>query len=140
MVPVVRTMAGFAAAIALPLAAKVVCWHPARSWMEPGYFTRLVTSWLAGGPFPALGLTAIRSREAGGVESVGLHYFAGQEVEVAAVAGEPRQETVKLAVRVIDHIVHHGPLTARHGLQGPSGEALEVEASQEGRVRIRRRS
>jgi hypothetical protein len=137
MVPVVRTMIGLAAAIAVPLSAKAVCWHPARSWMEPGYFTRTVANWLAGGGFPALGLTAVVPHEEGGVQSVGLRFFAGQEVRAEPLKGEPCQETVKLAVRVIDHIIRHGPLTSPHALEGPSGETMQAEPSQDGRqVRV----
>jgi hypothetical protein len=139
MVPVVRTMIGLAAAMALPLSAKAVCWHPARSWMEPGYFTRTVANWLAGGGFPALGLTAVVPREEGGVQSVGLAFFTGQEVCVEPLAGEPRPETVKLAVRVIDHLIRHGPLTSPRSLDSPSGEMLRVEPSPDGQqVRVRR--
>jgi hypothetical protein len=133
MAPVVRTMVGLAADLALRLPAKAVCWRPARSWMEPGYFARIVTAWLAGGAFPALGLTAIVRSPAGAAESVGLAFFAGQEVAVEVKPGEPFVETVKLAARMIDHIIRHGAIVSAGELQGPTGERLLAEPSPDGR-------
>lgn len=136
MLPLMRSLLGIAAGMALQLPVKAVCWHPAGSWMEPNYFTRIVVSWLAGGVFPALGLTAVEATGKG-VESAGLDFFAGQEVRVEASPGQPHAETVKLAVRVIDHIIRNGPVLTLSELQGPAGEALLAEPSYDGRqVRV----
>lgn len=137
MIPVVRTIAGLAANLALPLPVKAVCWHLTASWMDPDYFVRIVVNWLSGGAFPALGLTAVEQTGDAGVESVGLSFFIGQEVRVEAVPEETSAETVKLAVRVIDYLVKEGPLNALHELKGPSGEPLLAEPSSDGRrVRV----
>ena len=127
LLPIVKAMTGLAALLAQNLPAKAVCWHPAYSWMDPAYFARIVQSWLDGGAFPALGLMAVRPAEEGEVRSCGLAHFTGQEVLVERSSEEPVSETVKLAVRAIDHLVGHGSLLTRQTLCGPDGEALLAE-------------
>lgn len=134
MMPVVKTMVGLVVNLAMHLMAKAVCWHPAGTWMDPNYFARIVLNWQSGGAFPALGLTAVDQAEDGHVASQGLAYFIGQEVQVEAAPGEPASETVKLAMRVIDYMVLHGPLRSPRKLQGPAGETLMAEPSQYGQV------
>jgi hypothetical protein len=137
MIPVVRTMIGLAAAIALPLGVKAVCWHPARSCMEPGYFTRVAANWLSGGVFPALGLTAVKPAEQGAMVSVGLDFFAGQEVRFEKQRELPRAEVVKRVVRVINHIIGQGPITALLEIPEGDGRSLLAEPSPDGRhVRV----
>jgi hypothetical protein len=137
MVPVVRTMIGLAAAIALALEVKAICWHPARSCMEPGYFTRVAANWLSGGPFPALGLTAVKPVERGVMVSVGLDFFAGQEVRFEKQSELPRGEAVKRVVRVVNHIIAQGPITELLELPEGDGRSLLAEPSRDGRhVRV----
>lgn len=134
MLPVVRAMMALAANIALPLSVEAVCWHPAQSWMEPQYFARVVLNWLSGGVFPALGLTAIKETDEGYVESKGLDYFIGQEIQLEAKPGEAPADTVKLAVRLIDYLVRNGSLTQPRELEGPGGERLQAEPSKFGKT------
>jgi len=134
MLPLVRAMIGIAAGIALPLPVKATCWHPAASWMEPGYFTQIAVNWLSGGGFPAMGLTALETGDDGSVESNGLSFFVGQEVRVEPSAGTPPAEVARLAVRVIDHVVRHGRLQALCELHGGSGEIILAEPSHDGRL------
>lgn len=133
MLPIVRTMTGLAANLSLLLPMTAVCWEPAAIWMEPSYFARVIVNWLSGGPFPALGLTAIRRRP-GGVESVGLAFFSGQEISVEAVAGETPSDTAKLAMRVIDHIAREGPITRLARINSSSGDIVLAEPVPERRV------
>lgn len=130
MLPVVRAMVSLAANMALPLSAEAVCWQPAGTAMEPQYFSRVMFNWLAGGAFPALGLTAVEKKEDGSVTSVGLSHFVGQELQLEAAADEAPADTVKLAVRLIDHLVRRGRLERTRELKGPSGERLLAEPSQ----------
>lgn len=134
VLPVVRVMAGLARELALRLDARAVCWAPAGSWMDTGYFSRVVESWLGGGAFPALGFTGIERTPDGGVQSQGLSHFAGHELRVESRRGESAADVVKLAVRAIDHIVRHGPIESRQKLTGPAGEHLLVEPTPGGRV------
>lgn len=141
MMPVVRILLGLTANLALQLPITAVCWNPAGSWMEPRYFGRVAVTWLSGGAFPALGLTGVRRRSDGAFESTGLAYFTGQEVCVRDHDGEAGSETIKLAARVVDHLVRHGPLEARDTLPCPSGAALILEPSSDGRfVEVSRRA
>lgn len=126
MIPVVQAMLGLAGHIALPLAVEAVCWHPAQSWMEPQYFSRVALGWLSGGPFPALGLTALE-HTAEGARSEGLAFFSGQELLVRRRAGESPAETAKLAVRFIDFVIANGPFRREIEMQGPEGELLCVK-------------
>jgi len=134
MLPVMRVMAGLAARLARCLPVKGVCWHPASSCMEPAYFARMVDAWLAGGAFPALGLTALAFGDDGAVRSVGLDFFIGQELEVPARAGEPRADTIKLAMRVADMLVASGRIEREEVLRGPDGESLRAVPIESGRV------
>lgn len=140
LLPVVRILMGLAANLALELPITAVCWNPAGSWMEPRYFSRIVVNWLSGGAFPALGLTCLRNRPDGVVESAGLAFFTGQELLVPRRAGEPGPETVKLAGRIIDHLVRYGPLDRSDIFSGPGGEQLRLEPSSDGRRVMAKRS
>lgn len=127
MLPVVRTLTGLAVGFALVLPVAAVCWEAAESWMEPGYFARVIVNWLSGGPFPALGLTAIERHDDGSVESVGLGFFSGQEVRVEPRPGESASDTAKLALRVIDHVIRHGPVDRLIQLDSAGGETVFAE-------------
>jgi hypothetical protein len=133
MIPVVRTMAAIASTLANELGALAVCWEPAGSWMDVQYFSRVIAGWSAGGAFPALGLTGIERMHDGGVESDGLAFFVGQELRIESRRGEAAADTVKLATRVIDHLVNNGPILGREALIGPSGEPLLAEPSADGK-------
>ncbi len=131
MIPVVRTITGIAANLAVSLPIVAVCWEPADSWMEPRYFSRAVIGWLTGGPFPVLGLTAIVVDD-DFVTSAGLAFFAGQEIRVAIRPGESVADTVKLAIRVIDNVVRRGAIVRRTELDAASGTSLIAEPSADG--------
>jgi hypothetical protein len=138
MIPVVQAMLGLAGHIALPLAVEAVCWHPARSWMDPQYFSRVALGWLSGGAFPALGLTALE-HTGEGVRSEGLTFFAGQELLVERRRGEAAADTAKLAVRFIDYMVSNGPFRREIDFEGPDGAPLRVSPSEYGKlVTVRR--
>ncbi len=139
MMAIVRVMTGLAAGLALALPVKAVCWRPAGCWMEPAYFARIVESWLAGGAFPALGLTGLERAKDGSVTSHGLAYFIGQELRVETRAGESAADTAKLAARVIDELVRHGPLAGSRDMTGPHGEALRAKTSADARLVVVRR-
>lgn len=134
MIPVIRIMAGLASRLTEIPHIKAVCWAPANRWMDPGYFARVISGWLNGGAFPALGLTALNRTADGGVESVGLDFFIGQELRVEARPGEDTPTTVKLAVRMIDHMIRHGAIAGQEALKGPNGEAMLAEPTPDRRM------
>lgn len=139
LIPVVRTMAAIVSTLAIKLGALAVCWEPAGSWMDVQYFSRIIAGWSAGGAFPALGLTGIERTQDGGVESDGLAFFIGQELRIESRRGEAAAETVKLATRVIDHLINKGAIFEREALVGPGGEPLMAEPSPDGKfLQVRR--
>jgi len=131
--PVLRTMMGLAANLALELPVRAVGWAPAQTWMEPRYFCRSVLNWLGGGAFPALGLTALLQAEDGSLASRGLAHFTGQEVQLEGRRGEAAADTVKLAVRVIDQLVRRGRIVEPLRIDA-GGQALLLEPSQVGKL------
>lgn len=129
LLPVTRALAGLAANLALNLPVAAVAWHSAQTLLEPGYFSRTVLNWLAGGQFPAPGLVALFSASDSGISSSGLAHFTGQEIQLAAVPGEAQVDTMKLAVRAVDHLVRRGKLTGAEEISG-AGVPLLAEPSQ----------
>lgn len=140
MMPVVRVMAGLAARLAAALCARAVCWHPAGSWMAPDYFCRIVAGWLAGGPFPALGLTAFERTAGGDVKSAGLAYFTGQELLVRPPEGEAPVDTIKRATRLVDRLVEAGAPAEAGRVDLPGGESVDLDPSHDGRLVTARRA
>ena len=133
LLPVVRSMAGVAAAlVALPNISGI-CWRPARSLMGPAYFARVIDGWLAGGAFPALGLTALARDLDGGLRSEGLSFFTGQELRIEPLSGASSSQDGKIAVRLIHSLVGAAAVTTPCEFTGPEGERLRVEPSGNGR-------
>lgn len=136
MLPVVRGAAALAAALAVQTGAAAVAWIPARSAMGRDYFGAVIGEWLGGGAFPALGLTALVP-SAAGLESEGLRFFTGAELEVVAAPVGDLARAGRVAMRMIHQLVSHGPLTAATRLTGPDGELLLAEPVDGGsKVRI----
>jgi hypothetical protein len=105
--PVIRALLALAAELAVALPVRAVHWHPADTAIEPRAFSRAVLAWLAGGTFPALGLTALSALADGSVVSRGLAHFVGQEL---TLRGGAEAHRMKLAAQVVDQIVRNGPL------------------------------
>lgn len=139
--PVVRTMAALAVVLAQLGGVRAICWHPAGIMIEPQLFARLIGTWLAGGAFPALGLTALVMDDDGGVRSDGLAFFIGQELRIEPHAESQPGETRKHAVRLIHRLVAEGAIDSARELLGYDGSLLEVEPTPGGRLlRVWRRA
>ncbi len=134
LLPVVRVMTGLAVALfALPQARAVV-WHPAGTAIEAGQFKQAIDAWLAGGAFPALGLTALVREGDGAMRSEGLAFFTGQELRVEPTCGETLGDLGKIAVRLVHRLVDSEPVQSRQNITGPNGERLLAEPREGGRV------
>lgn len=132
LLPVVRVLAGLGLALCTLPGVRAVCWGPAGTCMAPDYYQRIVAGWLAGGAFPALGLTML-NRTAGGVmESRGLAFLTGQELRFEPGPDVSAQHAGQIAVRLIHLLAEHGPVLAAQDLAGPVGELLH--AAPEGAV------
>lgn len=140
VLPVIRVMAGMAAALAGLGGVRAVCWRPAGTCIETALFVRMVHAWLAGRAFPSLGLTALIRGSDGSVHSDGLAFFTGQEIWLEAGGDETPAETAGLAARMINNLVEDGPIHSVTALVGPNGERLDAEPSFDRRtLRIWRR-
>lgn len=136
--PVMRAMLKFAADLALQFPMAAVVWQPAGTMMEPRYFSRVVLNWLAGGAFPSLGLTALIPARDGSVSSDGLSHFIGQEMQLEGGENEPPAEAVKLAVRLVDHLVSQGPIAAPQVIEQENAAVLAEPSAAGRRVWISR--
>lgn len=112
--PVVRALAGLGADLAHLPGVQAVCWEPAACWMAPAYFIQIVDDWLAGGPFPALGLTMLQRSNDGHIESQGLAFFIGQEFRIEPPPATSPDRLAQLAVRLINELIASG---AQHDMR-----------------------
>lgn len=124
LLPVVRMLAGLGVALSTLPGALAVCWGPAGTCMAPDYYQRVVGNWLAGGAFPALGLTMLHRTADGAMESRGLAFMTGQELRFEPAAGISPQQAGQIALRLVHLLVEHGPVTTPQDLCGPAGETL----------------
>ena len=129
IMPVVRVMAGLAAVLATIPGVTGLCWHPARSLIEPRFFVRSIGAWLDGGAFPALGLTALNPEIDGGLLSEGLAFFTGQELRIEPFPGAKPSDTAKLAIRLIHTMVESGPLEVPWETTDDHGHSYRLEPS-----------
>lgn len=126
MLPVVRTLAGIGSQLAALPGCAAVIWNPARCWMPPAYFSKVIGGWLADGPFPALGLTSLERESDGSIVSVGLALMIGKELRFIADAKLVTADLARIAVRLIHALIESGPLTQSHNFLGPDRETLVV--------------
>lgn len=126
MIPVVRTLAGIGSRLAAMPGVTAVIWNPARCWMPPAYFCKVIDSWLADGPFPALGLTSLQRETDGSIVSVGLALLTGQELRFLPDQKLVAADLARIAVRLIHALIELGPLTGSHSFVGPEREDLLV--------------
>lgn len=122
LLPVVRMMVAIGSNLAGLAGVRAVSWLPAATWIEPILFSRMADQWLAGGAFPALGLTALNRRADGIVETHGLAFFIGRECRFSADLTASPEATAKLAVRVIHMLVEGPALVQATVITGPDGE------------------
>lgn len=124
LLPVVRVLAGLGARLAALPGVLAVVWQPARSWMAPDYFIKLMADWQGGGAFPALGLTSLQSKASGAMVSRGLDFLIGQELRIEAGHKLSQAEIARIAVRLIHDLVSDGPLVEANEFTGPGGERI----------------
>lgn len=133
-IPVVRAQAALGAHFVRQLPGiAAVAWAPARTLVGRKLYLSTVEAWLAGGPFPALGLTAFRRTLGGALQSEGLAFFTGQELHFDdALFPDPAAAT-RLGLRLVNELVSRAPLAETTELVGPDGAAVVLEPSRNGR-------
>jgi hypothetical protein len=124
LLPVVRVQAAIAARLASLPGARAACWLPAATANAPATFASTVTSWLAGGPFPALAFTALVADPDGALHTRGLAFFTGQELHIAPQPGRTPRESARIAIRLLDELAGAEPLRTATRFTGPAGERL----------------
>ena len=107
LLPVLRVAAAILKHLTRMDQLAAIVWRPARVVMSPAWFAEAIGVWLAGGPFPALALTAL-ARSEKGLASEGLDFLIGQEFVLHARTGAPSREDSRIAVRLTDWLVAHG--------------------------------
>lgn len=138
--PVVRTMIRVAVMTVSHFPGlRALAWAPARTLIGLDFFISTMTAWLAGGAFPALGLTAFDRDPGGGVRSEGLAFFTGQEIHILPeVASDPMVAT-RLGVRLMNQLVGQTRIAGDEAILGPDGDRLVLEPASNGTlVRVRR--
>lgn len=134
MLPVIRSQAWLAAMLTHLPGVQAVAWQPARSAVEPVFFRESVSSWIEGGPFPGLGLTAFSDQPGGNLISEGLWLFTGQELLVCNSIAEDAPQRVKVALRLIHWLVENGRISQPIDMTGPGGENFRLEPSADQRI------
>lgn len=134
MLPVVRTQLGIALALSTLPGLGAVVWHPAGTAMSVAHFARLTSAWLADGPFPALGLTALTRMSDGDLVSRGLSFFCGQELRIKTTSTDNPAQAGKIAIRLIHSLVEGGSVKTGFDFTGPDGERLRGEPADSGKI------
>jgi hypothetical protein len=124
LLPVVRVLAAVGLRLAGLPGVRAVCWQPAGSWMEAGYYRRVVGDWLEGGAFPALGLTSLRRESNGAMVSLGLGLLIGQELRFEPDRNLSAGAVARISVRLIHELITGGPLSEPKEFTGADGEVL----------------
>ncbi len=136
LMPVVRVAAGLVLKLAPLAGLRAIIWHPARTIMSPAWFAESIGIWLAGGPFPAMALTALVRHERG-FDSEGLAFLVGQEFSLQAKGDAPGREDSRIAVRLTDWLVAHGRVDAACEVVLSGAGAVWLEPAGQNRLNAR---
>jgi hypothetical protein len=107
-----------------------VAWPASGSVIGRRYFESVISAWLDGGPFPALGITAFIETPDGALQSTGLGFWIGQELRIEPPLSADRVAATRLGVRLVNHLVLIGGLNADDRITAPDGTRLVLRASQ----------
>lgn len=130
---VARALTGLGASLAKELGnVQGFFWLPSLSVTGSEFFTSSIDAWIAGGPFPALGLAAFRVEKDGGLESVGLSFFTGQELVLSKELADDPASATRLAMRLMHQLAMHGTLEEAQLVTGPDGAQLKLEPDASG--------
>ena len=114
-------------------------WAPSHSCIGRRFFESVITAWLDGGAFPALGLTAFEEVHDGALQSIGLALWIGQELRIEPPLTHDKIAATRLGVRLINQLVIVGGLDESERIIAPDGTRLVMQASRNSQfVRVRR--
>ncbi len=128
--PVMRALLGLACEMVRHFDDIVaVSWCPAGTAIGRRFFESVISAWLEGGPFPALGLTAFAETADGALESTGLDFWIGQELRIEPPLSTDRVAATRLGIRLVNHLVLAGGLEADDRIIAPDGTPLALRPS-----------
>ena len=128
--PVMRALLGLACEMVRHFEDLVaVSWSPAGTVMGRRFFESVISGWLEGGPFPALGLTAFAETADGALESTGLDFWIGQELRIEPPLSTDRVAATRLGIRLVNHLVLAGGLEADDRIIASDGTPLALRPS-----------
>lgn len=138
MMPIVKSLLGLARDLVDHFdELACVVWPPAGSAIGHQFFESVITAWIDGGPFPALGLTAFRETVDGALQSEGLDFWIGQEVRIEPPLSEDKIAATRLGVRLINQMVLVGGVETSERVVAPDGTRLLMRPSRNGKfVRV----
>lgn len=114
-----------------------VIWPPSSSAIGHRFFESVVTAWLDGGPFPALGLTAFSEGVDGALQTEGLEFWIGQELRIEPALVVDKVAATRLGVRLVNQLVLIGGIEDSERVVAPDGSRLVLRTSRNGRfVRV----
>jgi len=111
-----------------------IAWGPSRSAIGRRFFESVVTAWLDGGPFPALGLTAFEHLRDGALQSVGLGCWIGQEVRIELPLSADKVAATRLGIRLVNQLVIIGGLKQSERITAPDGTRLVMHPSRDSTI------
>jgi hypothetical protein len=138
--PVMKAMLGLARDLTQHFPDLVaIHWAPSHSAIGRRFFESVVTAWLEGGAFPALGLTAFEQVADGALQSVGLDIWIGQELRIEPPLTGDKIAATRLGVRLINQLVMVGGLDESERIIAPDGTRLVMQTSRNSQfIRVRR--
>jgi hypothetical protein len=139
-VPVLKGMLGLARDLTQHFEdLQAVFWQPSGSAIGRRFFESVITAWIEGGAFPALGLTAFEETADGALQSVGLGFWIGQELRIEPPLTTEKVAATRLGVRLVNQLVIVGGLEESERIIAPDGTRLIMSPSRNGDfVRVRR--
>lgn len=133
VLPVLKGLLALAADLVSALEhCQGVCWLGSGVAMDRDSFVAQTRRWLMDGPLPIALLVATDGDGDGVVATTGLAYFTGQEIRVAPGAASDPVEAARLAGRVANQLIYHGPLEQAQEVTGVDGLTLRLEPGGEG--------
>ena len=118
---------------------EAIIWPASASAIGPRFFESVITAWLDGGPFPALGLTAFEEIESGALQSVGLDFWIDQELLIEPPLSVDKIAATRLGVRLVNQLVLVGGIDGSERVVAPDGGRLVMRMSRNERfIRVSR--
>lgn len=112
LLPVIRVVSILLVELARIAATSAIAWIPARLVLKAELFEKAVKPWLDGGPFPAPAFVAMHRGPDGDLRTEGLNFLIGQEFSLRSRGLANSSQLPRVAVRLVDWLVAHGPVTA----------------------------